>query len=230
MSTSMANTVFVVEDEPAVRGLISEFLEGHVSKVQTFENAEAFLEACDPTQSGCVLLDYKMPGLSGLDVQIELARRGINWPIVFISGYGDVPTTVKAMKGGAIDFLQKPFKREQLLSSVDEALAKCEKMRATTSQLAEIRARYDLLTKREKQVLEAVASGLTNKAVGIRFDISEKTIKVHRGRVMEKMQAGSLAELVLMAQQLGLCSEQIVRKASMPVRVNVNAESQKTIV
>lgn len=230
MSPTSQFTIFVVEDDASVRTLVAEFLEDHGSKVLCFENAETFLDACDPAQNGCVLLDYKMPGLSGLDVQVELARRGVNWPIIFISGFGDVPTTVKAMKGGAIDFLQKPFRREQLLAAVDEAISKCEKLRASTSQLAEIRGRYDLLTKREKQVFEAVTSGLTNKAVGIRFEISEKTIKVHRGRVMEKMQAGSLAELVLMAQRLGLCNEQIVRKASMPVRANNSVLNRPTIV
>lgn len=230
MPSNSQHTVFVVEDDNSARMLIEELLDGHAGKILSFANAEAFLDACDPALSACVLLDYKMPGLSGLDVQLELARRGVNWPIIFMSGYGDVPTTVAAMKGGAVDFLQKPFKREQLLAAVDEALAKCEKLRDTKAQSSEIRGRYDLLTKREKQVLEAVASGLTNKAVGIRFDISEKTIKVHRGRVMEKMQAGSLAELVLMAQQLGLCSTQIVRTASMPLRSSGAQPNRPTIV
>jgi FixJ family two-component response regulator len=198
-------SVFIVEDDAKIRALLREMLADEPWNVVEFERAEDFLATCRPGVNGCLLLDVRMPGLTGLDLQVELARRGIALPIIFISGYGDVPTTVQAMKGGAVNFLEKPFKRGQLLDALKEAVAQAERMQNDHRRHSSIQKRYETLTDREKQVFELVASGLTNKAIGLRFGISEKTIKVHRGRVMEKMNAGSLAELVLMAQQLGLC-------------------------
>lgn len=198
-------SVFIVEDDAKIRALLREMLADEPWNVVEFERAEDFLATCRAGVNGCLLLDVRMPGLTGLDLQVELARRGIALPIIFISGYGDVPTTVQAMKGGAVNFLEKPFKRAQLLDALKEAVAKAHRMQTDHRRQSTIQKRHDTLTDREKQVFELVAAGLTNKAIGLRFGISEKTIKVHRGRVMEKMNAGSLAELVLMAQELGLC-------------------------
>ena len=204
--------VYIVEDDESVRHVLRETLSAAKYDVLEFDRAEPFLAQCRPNMRGCIVLDLRMPGLTGLDVQEELRRRSVTLPIIFVSGFGDVPTTVKAMQGGAVTFLEKPFNGTTLLAAVEQAIRREVSSHVEGERRRELEQRQSLLTDREREVLEKVVTGMTNKGIGLKFGISEKTVKVHRGRVMEKMQAGSLAELVLMAQVLGICGpEQLVR-------------------
>jgi len=196
--------VFVVDDEPAVRKALSRLLRAAGFEVFEFASSEEFLRRLPPDAAGCATLDVHMPGLDGLDVQRELAARGISLPIIFLTGRGDVPKSVRAMKDGAVDFLTKPVDAEQLIRSVRQALDADRAGRAVRTEVVEIRRRLGTLTERERQVLDGVIAGRLNKQIGGTLGITEKTVKVHRGRVMEKMGVDSLAALVHVAQRAGI--------------------------
>jgi FixJ family two-component response regulator len=191
-------TVFVVDDDEAVRRFLSGLVGSVGLRTEAYASARAFLDACDPGRPGCLLLDIRMPDMSGLELQKELKARGIHLPVIILTGHGDVQVAVRAMKAGAVDFLEKPFNNQQLLDRVQQAVA--ENTRASDSRVRqdEIKARVARLTPREREVLDLVAAGETNKGVARSLDISEKTVEIHRAHVMEKMQANSLADLVKM--------------------------------
>lgn len=195
--------VYVVDDDKSVCRALARLIRSIGLAVETFQSATAFLDYTMPDRPGCLVLDIRLPGLSGLDLQAALHQSAREVPIVFITGYGDVPTSVRAMKGGAFDFLQKPFHDQELLDCVQRALVRSREQRADRAERTELQRRYDSLTPREREVLALIVSGKINKQIAGDLGIAEKTIKVHRGRVMEKMQASSVADLVRMAQKLG---------------------------
>lgn len=195
--------VYVVDDDKSVCRALARLIRSIGLAVETFQSATAFLDYTMPDRPGCLVLDIRLPGLSGLDLQAALHQSAREVPIVFITGYGDVPTSVRAMKGGAFDFLQKPFNDQELLDCVQRALVRSREQRADRAERTELQRRYDSLTPREREVLALIVSGKINKQIAGDLGIAEKTIKVHRGRVMEKMQASSVADLVRMAQKLG---------------------------
>jgi FixJ family two-component response regulator/signal transduction histidine kinase len=197
-------TVFVIDDDPAMRRALERQLAGAGYHVESLASAQDYLERVPRTGTACIVSDVRMPGLSGLDLQATLARAGRDLPIVFISGHGDVATTAHAMKAGAVHFLAKPFARGELLAAVAEALARGRAMAAERNERATLQGRYDALTPREREVFGLVAAGLLNKRIADRLGAAEKTVKIHRGRVMAKMQAASVADLVRMAGRLGL--------------------------
>jgi len=197
-------TVFVIDDDPSMRRAVERQLEGAGYIVEAFASAQGFLDRTPPVGVACIVSDVRMPGLSGLDLQATLARAGRDLPTVFISGHGDVPTSVQAMRAGAVTFLAKPFGRDELAAAVAEALARSRGQERTRREGAELEARYGSLTPREREVLALVAAGLLNKVIADRLGTAEKTVKIHRGRVMEKMSAGSVADLVRMVERLGL--------------------------
>jgi two-component system response regulator FixJ len=188
--------VSVVDDDWGVRNSLRWLVESEGLAVDTFATAEAFLDACDPEQPGCLVLDVKMPGMSGLDLQRELVQRRIMIPVIIISGHADVQVAVRAFKMGAVDLLEKPFSDDDLLERIRVAIEKDRETRAWREERAAAAARIALLTRREKQVLEMVVKGSANKEIAAELGLSLKTVEVHRSRVMEKMQVGSLAELV----------------------------------
>jgi FixJ family two-component response regulator len=202
--TEVTGTVFLIDDDPSVRRALARRLRTVGLAVETFASAQDYLDR--PPQAGiaCIVADVRMPGLSGLDLQASLARANRELPMVFITGHGDVPTSVRAMKAGAVNFLPKPFTAEEILAAIAEALGRSRELEAARREGAGLHARYQSLTPREREVLVLVAAGLLNKLIADRLRIAEKTVKVHRGRVMEKMAASSLAELVRMAERLEL--------------------------
>ena len=193
---SEASTVYVVDDDPAMRDSLRWLLESVDFQVHVFESATAFLEQYGGHRPACLVLDVRMPGMSGLDLQDELVRRDVTIPMIMISAHGDVPVAVRALKTGAIDFIEKPFSDQLLLDRVRQALEKDEKASQTDEVKEAIRARTETLTPREKEVMELVVAGNPNKAVASKLGLSQKTVEIHRARVMSKMSAGSLAELV----------------------------------
>jgi FixJ family two-component response regulator len=199
-----ACVVTVVDDDPSVLKAVSRLLRSAGMTVSTFETPESFLESYDPSYSGCLVLDLTLPGLSGLELQKQLSEKGGAPPIVFLSGTGDIPDTVRAMKLGAVDFLTKPVDETALLSAVHAAMEKENKSRRERLELLEIRTRLEKLTPREREVFEQVVTGKLNKQIASELGTVEKTVKVHRARVMEKMGADSLADLVRTAQKLGI--------------------------
>ena len=196
--------VFVVDDDPSIREAIKSLLSLEGLRVETFGTAREFLRAERPNLPGCVVLDVELPGLSGLDLQRELAAHGIKLPIIFITGYGDIPMSVRAMKAGATEFLTKPFRDQDLLDAIQQALERDRATRRHSKEIAELRQRFDALTSREREVMSLVVGGWLNKQIGFELGISEITVKIHRGRVMNKMGAQSLAELVRMTERLEL--------------------------
>jgi len=196
--------VFVIDDDDSVRRSLERLLRSVDLDVKTFSSAREFLELTLPERPACVVLDLRLPGPSGLELQESLIRAGRHLPIIFISGYADVPSSVRAIKAGAIDFLQKPFSDQSLLDIVQRALERDREGRTERAELAGIRERFGTLTSRERDVLGLVILGRLNKQIAGDLGISEKTVKFHRGRVMEKTQAGSVAELVRQADRLGL--------------------------
>jgi FixJ family two-component response regulator len=198
------STVFVLDDDASVRGALGMLLEAAGFSVETFESAGELLRRGSPDASGCLVLDVKLPGVSGLDLQGELSASGVHLPVVFITGHGDVRMSVRAMKAGAVEFLTKPFRDRELLEAVEQAIERDRAARRERDEVAELRLRYEHLTPREREVMALLAVGLLNKQVAIELSASESTIKIHRGHVMLKMRADSMADLVRMADRLGL--------------------------
>jgi FixJ family two-component response regulator len=196
--------VFVVDDDAAVRESVQRLISSVKLRVQTFGSTHDFLASKRPDAPSCLVLDVRLPDASGLELQRDLAEAGIQIPIIFITGHADVPMTVQAMKAGAVEFLTKPFRGQELLDAIQQAISKDRVAWNHRAQMAELRSRYDTLTAREKEVMQLVAAGLLNKQIGANLGASELTIKTHRGRVMEKMRAESLADLVRMAEKLGI--------------------------
>jgi FixJ family two-component response regulator len=198
--------IFVVDDEPAVGVSIKRLLNSVGLEARHFTSASEFLRAKRPDAPGCIVLDVRLPDLSGLDLQQELAKANVDLPVIFVTGHADVPMTVRAMKAGAVEFLTKPFREQELLEAVQRAIRRHRQTRDQSASIKVLQSRYDLLTPREREVLPLVASGLLNKQVAAELKASEKTIKVHRGQLMQKMEAHSLSDLIRMAQQLGVLS------------------------
>jgi FixJ family two-component response regulator len=198
------STVFVVDDDGSVRDALKSLFGSVGLQAQTFASAPEFLQAKLPDTPSCLVLDVRLPGLSGLDFQAELAKANIHVPIVFITGHGDIPMTVRAMKAGAVEFLTKPFRDQDLLDAVQLGLDRDRARRNSDKAVSAIRARFDSLTPREQQVIALVTSGLMNKQIAAEIGVTEVTVKVHRGHVMRKMGAKSLADLVRMADALGV--------------------------
>jgi FixJ family two-component response regulator len=199
---SARRKVYVVDDEPAVRASLSELFRSVRVAAETFPSSQAFLDQALEEVPSCLVLDLNLPGPNGLDLQEKLRQEGRDIPIIFITGQGDVPATVRAMKAGALDFLQKPFTDEALLSAVDAALARDEKARAERAQQAVLQERFEGLTPREREVMALVVKGLLNKQIASALGAAEQTIKIHRGRVMAKMRAQSVPDLVHMAEMV----------------------------
>jgi RNA polymerase sigma factor (sigma-70 family) len=201
---SAAPTVFVVDDDAAVRDGLALLLDTAGLAVETYDSAAAFLAVCSPGRAGCLILDVRMPEMGGPELQAELNRRGIDLPIIFLTAHGDIPTTVQAMKAGALDFLTKPIASEQLLGAIEQAMANHESLRGAKQRLNALRTQLETLTPREHQVFELVVQGKINKQIAQRLGTTERTIKAHRHKVMEKMGIQSLAELVSIAERLGV--------------------------
>ncbi|NYT41432.1 response regulator transcription factor [Sphingomonas sp. R-74633] len=203
----MADTrplVAIVDDDVSIREALEPLLELSGWRVRSFEYATAFLDWTAPEGPGCLLLDVSLPDLNGLDLQARIADERPEMPIIFLTGYGDVPMTVRAMKAGAVEFLTKPFDDEVLLAAVERAIERSEQLTAQRSGHRALQARYALLSRREREVMHLIVAGLLNKQVGGELGISEITVKAHRGRLMDKMEAASFADLVKMSEKLGL--------------------------
>ena len=196
--------VFVIDDDASVREALSNLFRSVGLRVEVFGSAHEFLQSTLPNVASCLILDIRLPRLSGLDFQAELAKADIRIPIIFMTGHGDIPMTVRAMKAGAVDFLTKPFRDQDMLDAVTAAIERDRKSRQEAKILSDLKARFATLSAREQEVLTLVTAGLMNKQVAAEIGIAEITVKIHRGNIMRKMAAKSLAELVKMAQALGV--------------------------
>jgi FixJ family two-component response regulator len=204
-STS-GRAVYVVDDDPALRDALSSLFRSVGLHVEVFGSAAEFLEKKLPEIPSCLVLDIRLPGVSGLDFQAQLAKAGIRMPVIFMTGHGDIPMSVRAMKAGAIDFLTKPFRDQDMLDAVFSALESDRKQLESDQSIADLSAHYESLTAREKEVMAYVTKGLMNKQIAGEMGLSEITVKIHRGHVMRKMAVRSLADLVRAAEKLGLSS------------------------
>jgi two-component system response regulator FixJ len=202
-STLVRPTIFVVDDDAAVRDALKLLLRSVGHAVETFGSAQEFLDAYGEDRAGCLVLDIRMPGMSGLELQQKLNEKHSILPIIFITGHGDVPMAVEAMQAGAVDFIQKPFRDQDLIDRINQALEKDSSNRAALGERNDIRRRLETLTPREREVLDLVVHGKANKVIAGDLKLSQRTVEIHRARVMEKMQASSLAHLVRMVLEVG---------------------------
>ena len=198
--------VFIIDDDPSMRRALTNLFQSVRLQVEAFGTAPELLQSKLPDVASCLVLDIRLPGLSGLDLQTELARANIHIPIIFITGHGDIPMTVRAMKGGAVDFLTKPFRDQDMLDAVVAAIERDRKRREADKIVADLRTRFETLTPREQEILAYVSSGLMNKQIAAQLELAEITVKIHRGHIMRKMGAKSLADLVRRAEALGIQS------------------------
>jgi FixJ family two-component response regulator len=204
--TEVKPTVFVIDDDASMRRGLSYLLQSAGYTVEIYSSAEQFLTREHFEGVGCIVLDVQMPGLSGMDLQDELNKADYSMPIVFITGHGDIPTSVRAMKKGAVDFLTKPFDDKELLQAVEKAIERDTYAKAEYGETLDIRKRIELLTPRENEILRYIITGMLNKQIALKLDIAEKTVKVHRGHIMEKLCVDSVAELVRLAAKAGIQS------------------------
>jgi RNA polymerase sigma factor (sigma-70 family) len=200
--TELTSAVFVVDDDPSVRRAIKRLVESVGLQIEVFGSAQEFLLGKRSDVPSCLVLDIRLPGISGLDFQQELTEANIRIPIIFITAHGDIPMTVRAMKAGAVEFLTKPFRDQDLLDAIQRALERDRTRRQREAEIAALRERFELLTSREREVVVRVVSGMLNKQIAAEIGTAENTVKVHRSRAMEKMQAQSLADLVKMLERL----------------------------
>lgn len=202
MITEDLPVVFIVDDDANVRRSIQDLLSSVALRSEEFATPQEFLDSKHIDCPGCLVLDVRLPGMSGLDCQRRLTEAGVTIPIIFITGHGDVPMTVQAMKSGAVEFLTKPFRPQELLDAVQQALERDRNLREKRQETAEVRTRYETLTAREREVMELVVSGLLNKQIAAKLGTGEHTVKIHRGHMMEKMKADSLPTLIRIADTL----------------------------
>ena len=202
--TNESPVIYIVDDDPSMRKFLRRLVSLSGLQSETFTSAEEFLRSVHPDTPGCLLLDVKMPGLSGLDLQRELSRAGLHMPIIIITGHGDIPMSVQAMKAGAVSFLTKPLQNQELLDAIQEAAGLARAARNRRQELSGLRQQYELLTPRERQVFALVTTGGLNRQIAEELGISERTVKAHRKQVVKKMAAHSVAELVRIAERLGV--------------------------
>jgi FixJ family two-component response regulator len=204
VASSEEPIVYVVDDDASMREALRNLFRSVGLRVEVFDSASAFLQSRLPDVAGCLILDIRLPRLSGLDFQVELARVGIHIPIIFMTGHGDIPMTVRAMKAGAVDFLTKPFRDQDMLDAVTTAIERYQNSRNEARILADLQSHFATLTVREREIMALVTAGLMNKQIAAEIGIAEITVKIHRGNIMRKMAAKSLADLVKMAQALDI--------------------------
>jgi RNA polymerase sigma factor (sigma-70 family) len=200
--TPVVPTVFVVDDDTSVRTALKRLIQSVGLKVETFDSAQAFLKCGPHDGPACLVLDVRMPEMSGIELQEQLTNTGLGMPIIFITGHGNIPMSVNAMKAGAVDFIEKPFEDQKLIDAINTAIKKNKKFRTEQAEIKDLQQRVDSLTPREHEVFILVVSGMLNKQIAFDLGMSEKTVKVHRARVMDKMKAKSLADLVRMAERV----------------------------